>query len=84
MSAYGGVFSESAAAPLWTAGIGAGLAFLGARGALTLAFSLAGVEVWRLWERGRPARASRASARLTLTLALSRKGRGDPMASIRT
>ena len=29
----------------------------------------------RLWERGRPAR--NALARVTLTLALSRKGRGD-------
>ena len=63
MSAYGGVFSESVAAPLWTAGIGAGLGVSGSEGV--------------------PPQ-SRACARRTLTLALSHKGRGDPLVAIRT
>jgi len=56
----------------------------GYRGALILAFShegLVGVGL-RLWERGRPDR--NALARVTLTLALSHEGRGDPLAVICT
>ena len=37
-----------------------------------------------IWERGRPARNAARKRGDTLTLALSHKGRGDPLAAIRT